>query len=103
MKKLIACLRGIKVEYTKTHPITKAAVGTLLTLSILAMIALAWTGQNLRADIEAMRQEATRLEAENAELKRKTDNPDAVDVVEDVAQDELDMVNPDTIIIIPNP
>ncbi len=103
MKKLIARLRNIKVEYTRTHPVTKAAVGALLVLSIAALIALAWTGSTLRAEIQQMKEEASQLVEENADLQKKTDDPDAVDVVEDVAQDELDMVDPDTVIIDPNP
>ena len=103
MKKLIARLRNIKVEYTRTHPVTKAAVGALLVLSIAALIALAWTGSTLRAEIQQMKEEASQLVEENADLQKKTDDPDAVDVVEDVAQDELDIVKPNTVIIDPNP
>ena len=103
MKKLIARLRNIKVEYTRTHPVTKVAVGALLVLSIAALIALAWTGSTLRAEIRDMKEEASQLVEENADMKKETDDPDAVDVVGEVAQDELDMVDPDTVIIDPNP
>ena len=103
MKKFLAQLRGIKIEFTRPHPVTKTAVGALLVLSIAALLALALTGENLRAEIREMAQEAQRLEAENADLKEKTDDPDSVDAMEAVAEDELDMVDPDTIIIEPKP
>ena len=103
MKKFLTKLRGIKIEYTRTHPLTKTAIGALLVLSLAALLALAWTGGNLRAEIRDMQKEALRLETENADLKEKTDNPDAVDAMEAVAEDELDMVDPDTIIIDPKP
>lgn len=103
MKKILEKLRGIKIEYTRAHPLTKTAVGALLVLSIAALLALAWTGSNLRKEIQEMRQEAQRLETENADLREKTDDPDAVDAMEAVAEDELDMVDPDTIIIDPKP
>jgi len=103
MKQLLARLRGIRIEYTRTHPVTKAVVGALLVLSIAALLALAWTGGKLRSEIQDLRQEALELEAENSDLRDKTRDPNAVDAMEAVAEDELDMVDPDTIIIDPNP
>ena len=54
MKKFLTKLRGIKIEYTRTHPLTKTAIGALLVLSLAALLALAWTGGNLRAEIRDM-------------------------------------------------
>ena len=95
--------RDIKVEYTRSHPLTKVVVIALILVCTLALITLMWSGSQLRGEIADMRDEAAQLEAENAELEEKIDDLDSVEGVENIAEDELDMVDPDTIVINPNP
>jgi cell division protein FtsL len=49
-----------------------------------------------------MRQEAAALEFENAQLTEKTENISTVQGVEQIAQEDLEMVSPDTILIDPD-
>ena len=95
--------RGIKVEYTRSHPLTKVVVIALILVCMAAMITLGWSGSRLKAQIEEMRNEAAQLEADNNELSEKIDKQDSVEGVEDIAGNELDLVDPDTIVIDPNP
>ena len=95
--------RDIKVEYTRSHPLTKVVVFVLIALCLVTMITLGWSESQLRAQIDEMRNEAAQLEAENAELQEKLDVIDSVEGVENVAEDELDLVDPDTIVIVPEP
>lgn len=103
MTKLNLPFRDIKVEYTRSHPLTKVVVIALILVCTAALITLAWSGTQLRNEISDLRNEAANLEAENAELAEKIDNLDSVEGVENIAEDELDMVDPDTIVIDPNP
>ena len=95
--------RDIKVEYTRSHPLTKVVVIALILVCTAALITLMWSGSQLREEIADMRNEAAQLEAENAVLEDKIDHLDSVEGVENIAEDELDLVDPDTIVIDPNP
>ena len=95
--------RGVKVEYTRSHPLTKVVVIALIVVCTAALITLMWSGSNLKNEISDLRSEAAALEAENAELAEKIEDLDSVEGVADIAEDELDMVDPDTVIIDPDP
>jgi cell division protein FtsB len=103
MAKFNLPFRDIKVEYTRSHPLTKVVVIALILVCMAALITLSWSGSQLKREIAQLRQEAAELAAENAELKEKIDNLDSLEGDEDIAQSELEMVDPDTIIIDPNP
>ena len=93
--------RNVKVEYARSHPLTKVVVIALILVCMVALITLSWSGNQLRREIAELRSEAAQLEAENAELKEKIDNLGSVEGIENIAEDELEMVDPDTIIIDP--
>lgn len=103
MAKFNLPFRDIKVEYSRSHPLTKVVVITLILVSTAALITLSWSGNQLRREIAQLREEAAILTAENAELKEKIDKLGTLEGVEDIAEDELEMVDPDTIVIDPNP
>lgn len=103
MAKFNLPFRDIKVEYSRSHPLTKVVVITLILVSTAALITLSWSGNQLRREIAQLREEAAVLAAENAELKEKIDKLGTLEGVEDIAEDELEMVDPDTIVIDPNP
>lgn len=94
---------GIKVTYTRTHPLTRVVLIAVLVLSIVTLITLRFLSWQRTSEIEAMRQEAEILEAENDDLQSKIDGKDSVEGVAQIAGDELGLVDPDTIVIDPNP
>ena len=95
--------RDIKVEYTRSHPLTKVVVIALILVCMAALIALGWSGSRLKREIAQLRQEAAALAAENAELREKIEDLGSLEGAEGIAEDELDMVDPGTVIIIPKP
>ena len=103
MQKFKNPFRDIKVEYTRSHPLTKVVVFVLIGLCLITMITLGLSERQMRDQIDNMRNEAAQLEAENAELQEKLEVVDSVEGVENIAQDELDLVDPDTIVIVPEP
>ena len=96
-------LKGVKVTYTRTHPLTRVVLIAFLTLSIITLLTLRFLSWQRTSQIEDMRQEAAALEAENDDLQEKIDGKDSVEGLEQIAGDELDLVDPDTIVIDPNP
>ena len=103
MAKLKNPFRDLKVEYSRSHPLTKVVVIALIVLSMAALITLRVSSIRLHREIEQMRQEAAQLEAENQLLKEKLEELGSVEGVEHIAEEELDLVDPDTIVIVPNP
>ena len=103
MAKIENPFRGVKVEYTRSHPVTKLVLIALILVCMAALITLRWTSVQLKREIQELRTEAAQLEAEIADLNEKLEQVDSVDNVENIAEEELGLVDPDTIVIDPNP
>lgn len=95
--------QGVKVEYTRSHPATKLVVIVLILVCMAALITLRLTTHQLKQEIEALRSEAAQLEADIADLNEKLEQKDSVTSVENIAKDELGLVDPNTIVIDPKP
>lgn len=94
-------LRKIKVILRPSSPVLKIVVIILIVFSTVALIALGWVRQGIREQTENMRQEAAAMEEENQDLQEQIDNLGSVQSVQQIAQEQLGLVNPDTIIINP--
>ncbi len=95
--------RNVKVEYTSSHPLTKVVVIALILVCMAALITLRWSGNQLKQEIADLRDEAVHLESDNKELGELVSDPDSVEGVAHVAEEDLEYVDPDTIVIDPNP
>ena len=103
MSKRVLHFQNFKIVFQHSRPLTKVVVITLILVCMAALITLGWRENQLRREIAQLQQEAAVLEAENAELKDKIDDLGSLAGVENIAEDELELVDPDTIIIDPNP
>ena len=90
--------RNVKVVVRPSTPLLKIAVIALIVLSMAALLALSWVRSGINARTEDMRQEAAQLIDENAELETKINDLGSVQSVQDIAQEELGLVDPDTVI-----
>ena len=79
----------------------KIVMVVLIVFSMAALTALAWVRGSIRSQVEDLRQEAAALEQENRELQEKIDALGSVQSVQDIAQEELGLVNTDTVLIQP--
>ena len=91
--------QNIKVVYRRSKPLTKVVVIAAIVLSMAALITLRWTLNDIQKQTQDMKAEAARLEQENAELEDKIDQLGSVQSVMDIAQEELGLVDPDTVVI----
>ena len=94
--------RKIKLIVRPSSTLLKVVVILLIVFSTAALIALSWVRQSIQTQIQDMKSEALYLEGENADLKDKISILGSVQSVEQIAQEELGMVKPDTVIINPN-
>ena len=73
----------------------------LIVFSMAALIALRWVHNGILEQTDALKEEAAAIENANQELVEKTENLGSVQSIQDIARDELGLVDPDTILIDP--
>lgn len=80
----------------------KIVLALLILVSLITLVSLGVVLRSIESRTQAALDQAAGLEHENAELEDKTKNVDSNSVIEDIAQEELGLVDPDTVIIDPN-
>ena len=84
-----------------SSPALKIVMTVLIVFSMAALTALAWVRGSIRSQVEDLRQEAAALEQENRELQEKINALGSVQSVQDIAREELGLVDPNTVVIQP--
>ena len=91
-----------KIVVRPAPPILKVAACLLILFSMAALLALRWVHNGIKAETQILTDQAAAVQAENEALTKKVDALGSVQSVKDIAQDELDLVDPDTVVIHPN-
>ena len=91
--------KHVKVEIRPTSNILKVILILLILISIVAMAALRWVHTGILTEIADLKEEASGLEYAKEELERKTEELGSVQSIQDIAQEELGLVDPDTVLI----
>ena len=94
-------LRNAKVVIRQSPAALKIVLIMLILFSMVTLAALRWVHNGILAETENLRDEASALEHANTELEQKTEELGSVKSVEDIAREELGLVDPDTVIIDP--
>ena len=97
-REFIKTVRFVPGRSTK---LTKIAVCLAITFSMVTLLALHAVTLDTRAKAEALRNQAQQLEQDNDRLENKIENLGSLESVEEIAKEELDLVDPDTVIIEP--
>ena len=93
--------KKVKVEVRPASNILKIILILLILTSIVALIALRWVHAGILTEIADLKEEASGLEYANEELEKKTEELGSVQSIQDIAKEELGLVDPDTILIDP--
>ena len=99
MERIAEFLGRIKIEYRRSRPLTKMVAVAAIVLSMVALLTLSWAKYDVQKQTQEMMGEAARLEQENAQLEQKIDSLGSIQSAEQIAQEELGMVSPDTVLI----
>ncbi len=94
-------LSQIKLVNKPSSRMTKVAVCAAIALSVVALLVLHSAALDAQAKADAWREKAQQLEQENDRLQAQIDSLGSSDSVEQIAKDELGLVDPDTIVIQP--
>lgn len=90
-----------KVKLRSAPASLKAALIVLIIFSIAALVALGWVHNGIQAESLSKQEQAAAMEGENTDLQEKIDNIGSVQSIRQIAQDELGLVDPDTVLIHP--
>ena len=101
MAKLEQIFSRIQLVYRRSQTATKIVLILAILLSIGALVTLRLTTNDLQAKTKALQSQATDLTAANEELKEDIDNLGSVQSVVDIAEEELDLVQPGTVVFQP--
>lgn len=93
--------KRIRLVYRRGSVLAKAVVLSAIVLSAAALLTLKGTIEDTRAQAEALKSQAAGLEQEQNRLEQKIEGLGSLDSVEQIAKDELGLVDPDTVIIEP--
>ena len=83
--------------------LTRVVITATIVLSIAALLTLRTTQASADARVEDLKSQAAQQKQENDRLEQNIDNLGSLDSVEQIAKDELGLVNPDSVVITPNP
>ena len=93
--------KTVKVEVRPASNILKIILILLILFSIVALVALRWVHNGILDQIDELKDEASGLEYANEVLEQKTEELGSVQSIQDIAKEELGLVDPDTILIDP--
>lgn len=101
MAKLTEMLSRIKLVYKRSGNLTKIVVLCAIVISTVTLLALRYSLLDTQSRIDALKDQAAGLEQEHDRLEDKNSALGSVDGIKDIAGEELDLVDPDTVIIEP--
>ncbi len=90
-----------KVKLRSAPVKLKAVLIVLIVLSTAALVALRWVHNGIQAETQRKTEQAAAMEGENADLQEKIDSIGSVQSIRQIAQDELGLADPDTVLIHP--
>ena len=101
MEKIINYLRRVKLVVRKSRPVTKVVALCAVVLSTVALLTLQNAILTSRENTAALMEQAGKLQQQNQELEERIDGLDTEEGIRDIAEQELGLVDPDTVIIVP--
>ena len=98
MTKIHSFLNRFQLQYRRTSTLNKVVIAAAVVLSSLTLLSLRLVRLEAEETLADLRQQAAILDQRNDELRRDIDELGTADSVRKIAQEELGLVDPDTII-----
>ena len=98
MTKIRSFLNRFQLQYRRTSTLNKVVIAAAVVLSSLTLLSLRLVRVEAEETLADLRQQAAILDQRNDELRRDIDELGTTDSVRKIAQEELGLVDPDTII-----
>ena len=98
MTKIRSFLSRFQLQYRRTSTLNKVVIAAAIVLSSLTLLSLRLVQQADEEILANLRQQAAALDQRNDELRQDIDALGTTDSIREIAQEELGLVDPDTII-----
>ena len=98
MTKIHSFLNRFQLQYRRTSTLNKVVIAAAVVLSSITLLSLRLVQWEAEEKLEDLRQQAAALEQSNNELRQDIDELGTADSIREIAQEELGLVDPDTII-----
>lgn len=95
-------LKNVKVVVRPSPPALKIMLIVLIVLSMGALGALRLVHNGILEETQKLKDEAAAVEHANEQLTERLKDPASVQNVQQIAKEELGLVEPDAVIIDPN-
>lgn len=101
MQKIMNYLRRVKLVVRKSRPVTKVVALCAVVLSTAALLTLQSAILSSNDRTADLVDQAQALEQQNQDLEQRIDSLDTEEGIRNIAEEELGLVDPDTVIIVP--
>ncbi len=101
MGRIGSYLKRVRLVYRRSNTLTRGLILSAIVVSMAILLALHLSISAAQDHTEDLADKAGRLEQENQQLEENIDGLGSADSVEQIAKDELGLVDPDTTIIDP--
>ncbi len=101
MQQIIKSLRRVKLVVRHSRPLTKVVALCAVVFSTVALLTLRGAILESEARSESLLAQAMELEQQNQELEVRINELGTVQSTRRIAREELGLVDPDTVIIVP--
>ncbi len=101
MEKIKNPLKNVKVEVRPSPVALKVMLIVLILFSTAALVALRWVHNGIQEQTQKLQAEAASVEYANSVLEQKKADLGSVQSIQDIAKEELGLVDPDTVVIDP--
>lgn len=98
MEKLINLLSRIRLRYRRSSNLLKCVLLVMILLSSVTLVAIGAGIHEQNREREEQRRQAAALEQENQQLEENSSQLGTVDSAEQIANEELGLVDKDTVI-----
>ena len=94
-------LKNVKVVARPSPAALKVLLILVILFSMAALLTLRLVHNGIQEEIANLKDEAAEFEYANSELDKRLEDPQSVENIQNIAREELGMVDPDTILIDP--
>ena len=98
MLSIRSILSQYQLQYRRTSTLNKVVIAAAVVLSSITLLSLRLVQWEAEENLADLRQQAAALEQSNNELRQDIDELGTADSIREIAQEELGLVDPDTII-----
>lgn len=101
MSQLQNFIRRTRLVFVRSSRLTKILILSAMVFSLVALAILRTAISMGSNHLDSLRHQAAQLEQENSQLEQDIDSLGSLDSLQQIAKDELGLVDPDTVVLQP--